>query len=372
MRILLVTISLHGQRGGGTAERTRQLALHLTALGRQCTVVAMEDGAHAQALRAAAIPVHITGYIRWKFHIPLVNLAALYRLVKWADRVHILGYWNLLSVASAWVARASGRPYALSAAGEFTALECPRPANVCFHRLFGIGMIRNARSIIAITPLERDQIGARFGHFAPPIAVIPNGVTISPAPARPATFATRTALVFIGRLAPIKGPDLLLEAFALIADRYPDVELILAGPDFGLAAQLSARIAELGLEERASLVGFVDEETRNRLLERALLVCIPSRAEAMSLIALEAGAAGLPVLLTDQCGFDEVAAVGGGTVVPATVTDLSEGLEELLAERETLGARGQRLRDHVGAHYAWPKVAGLLDQHLSTLGPVPR
>lgn len=368
--ILLVTISLHDQHGGGTAGRTRQLATHLAALGRRCEVVTMEGGVHADALRAAGIPVQVTGYVRPKFHVPLINPFGLYRLVRRADSIHILGYWNLLSVAVGWMARAVGRPYALSAAGEFATLAQPRRAARWFHRLFGIGMIRHARSLIAITPLERDEVAERFGREAPPIVIIPNGVAIPPAMVPPT--AERKTVLFLGRLAPIKGPDLLLEAFHSITHRHPDLELVLAGPDFGLRDQLAARIAQLGLGGRVRLAGFVDERERAALFGQALVVCVPSRNEAMSLVALEAGAAGLPVLLTDRCGFDEVATIGGGAVTPATVPGLAAGLERLLADREGLAAMGQRLHDHVCARYAWPRIAVLLQDHLAGLNSTPQ
>ncbi len=141
----------------------------------------------------------------------------------------------------------------------------------------------------------------------------------------------------------------------------------MAGPDFGLQTSLAARVAELGLGARVVLAHYVDEPARTALFDRALLACIPSRAEAMSLVALEAGAAGVPVLLTDQCGFDDVAAVDGGAVVPATVAGLTDGLDRLLADRSALAAKGRRLRDHISHRYAWPAVSAAFRDCLAAL-----
>jgi glycosyltransferase involved in cell wall biosynthesis len=367
LTILLISISLHPGRGGGTAERTRRLALHLAALGSACQVVTMEGGAYADELRAAGVPVLVTGYAKVKFHLPFINPFALYRVMRTAQSVHILGYWNLLSVAASWIARTQGRPYVLSAAGEFAALDHPRPIARLFHRLFGRDMVRHASSLIAITPLERDQIVDRFGQAGQEVIIIPNGVVIPTAIPAPGRISTKPILLFVGRLASIKGPDLLLEAFALIAKQFPNLQLVLAGPDFGLHDPLTARIKQLGLGNRVDLTGFIDEQSRAAWFDRALLACVPSRAEAMSLVALEAGAAGLPVLLTDQCGFDDVADVGGGAVVPATVDGLAEGLTHLLADQVALPAMGRRLQDHVAKVYAWPTIATRLRDHLSAL-----
>lgn len=368
MRILLVTISLDAERGGGTAERTRRLALGLAALGTPCEVVAMEDGVLADDLRQAGIPVHVTGSIRLKFRVPTINPFAFYKLVRRADRIHILGYWNMLSVATTRLARMLGRPYVLSAAGEFVGLAQPRPIARVFHRLFGVGMVRNAASLLAITSLERSQMMERFGSLAPEIFILPNGVP-GPIASSPPSPEGRKIVLFVGRLAPIKGPDLLLEAFASVAGRHPDVQLVLAGPDFGLRDQLADRIVALGLEDRICLAGYVDEDRRSALFENALFLCVPSRAEAMALVGLEAGAAGLPLLLTDQCGFDEVAEIGGGAVVPATVEGLAAGLDRLLADRGELTSMGERLRAHIRDNYTWPRLAGIFRDRLAALEP---
>lgn len=371
MRVLLVTISLDAERGGGTAERTRRLALALAALGTPCEVLAMEDGSLADELRRAGIPVHATGSIRLRFRLPFLNPLLLYSLVRRADRIHVLGYWNLLSVATTRVARMLGRPYVLSPAGEFAGLVRPRPINRVFHRLFGVGMISNAASLLAITPLERSQMMEHLGSLAPEIFILPNGVP-DPTDSSCLPPEEKKIVLFVGRLAPIKGPDLLLEAFASVALRHPDVQLVLAGPDFGLRDRLADRIVELGLQDRILLAGYVDEDRRSALFGSALFLCVPSRAEAMALVSLEAGAAGLPLLLTDQCGFDEAAEIGGGAVVPATVEGLAAGLDRLLANRGELAPMGERLHAHIRDNYTWTRLAGTLRDRLAALEPRSR
>jgi glycosyltransferase involved in cell wall biosynthesis len=80
----------------------------------------------------------------------------------------------------------------------------------------------------------------------------------------------------------------------------------------------------------------------------------------MSIVVLEAGIAGTPVLLTDQCGFGEVATVGGGRVVAATVTNLAAGLDGLLTQRSELKGMGERLQAHVRKKFTWDVVVGRL------------
>ena len=181
-----------------------------------------------------------------------------------------------------------------------------------------------------------------------------------------------TSVLFMGRLAAIKGPDLLLDAFSLMAEQFPDVRLTMAGPDSSLLTQLKHRCTELGLDKRVTFPGFLGERERNAAFRDALLVVVPSRDEAMSLVALEAGAHAKPVLLTDRCGFDEVVHIGGGEVVCASVVALAESLRRLLSDHERLPVMGGRLREHVLAHHAWSRIAeGFIERiGVRTSGPM--
>jgi glycosyltransferase involved in cell wall biosynthesis len=99
-------------------------------------------------------------------------------------------------------------------------------------------------------------------------------------------------------------------------------------------------------------VGWLGGRDKVAAYRAADLVVIPSRQEAMSLVALEAGACGKPVLMTDRCGFDAAVDAGGAVAVPPEAACLAGALRELL-----LGGRldelGARLRDLVLREYVW-------------------
>jgi len=73
----------------------------------------------------------------------------------------------------------------------------------------------------------------------------------------------------------------------------------------------------------------------------------------MSLVALESGACGTPVLMTTECGFDDFPASGGGELVAADSRALAEGMKRLLGEPGALAAKGARLREYVLSRYTW-------------------
>jgi glycosyltransferase involved in cell wall biosynthesis len=364
MKVLLATMSLDAT-GTGTAQRTRFLARYLARAGADCQVVTMEDGDLAEGLRAEGVDVYATGFLKLPYHIPFINFRRLDRMVRRAEVLHLLGYWSLLSVFVAWRARSHGRPYFLSVAGEFASLTLQSPVKRVFHRLFGRKMIDGAHALVAITELERQQMVDLLRIDPGKIVVVPNGVEAAGTELqKDQRLPDSPFILFMGKLFEIKGPDLLLEAFANVADRFPDVHLVFAGADFGMLEGLTARRNALNLTDRVHFTGFMDERARQAAYQQMLMLVVPSRNEAMSLVALEAGAEARPVLLTDRCGFDDVQEVGGGRVVPATVQGLSDGLVDLLSHPERLNDMGSRLKAHVLTNCGWPSIADQLLRHL--------
>lgn len=368
MNILLTTVSLDSQRGGGTAERTRRLAEHLCHQSHQCVLATMQDGDLADDLRSKGMSVYATGVVKLRLKVPLISPLRLTQMVREADVIHLLGYWNLLSVVTAFLAAWFGKAYVLSAAGEFVGLDQPRPIALAFHHIFGKRVIRHANLLIAITRLEQQQIMQRFGLPRERVIVVPNGVE-EPAPQADAAveFPEAPFLLFVGRLASVKGPDLLVKAFSDVALEYPNLTLVMAGPDFGMLSELKSLIDGAHLENRVIFTGHLGEIDKSEAYCRALFLIVPSRAEAMSLVALEAGIVGTPVLLTDQCGFDEVEAIGGGQVVPASIEGLRAGLRSMLGRPSSLTAEGQALRSYVSQNYAWPAIVKRLIAHFEEL-----
>lgn len=333
------------------------MALALQKKGHQVTIVAIDGGDYIPSLEGVGVEVYAMGFARFIFTVPYVNLVRLARYVRQADGIHILGFWNLLSVATAALCRRFGKPHLLSVAGEFAGLVNPGLVRKLYYQLLGKPMIKGASGMVAITDLERAQIVERVEVKAEQVFVLPNGVSETASWANLAALPERPYALFVGRLTKIKGPDLLVEAFSQVAAQFPEFDLVVAGPDFGLGPMLQQRVAEAGLGKRVHFVGFLGEAERTAAYRRAAFLCVPSRSEAMSLVALEAGIAGTPVLITDQCGFDSVASVDGGRVVPATVEGLRGGLGWMLANSPQLQAMGERLKVHVSESFTWSRIA---------------
>jgi len=152
-----------------------------------------------------------------------------------------------------------------------------------------------------------------------------------------------------------KGVDLLLQAFARIAPLV-EAKLVIAG-DGRDVERVRRLAAELGLSDRIRLIGAIDGAAKSALLQRARLVCVPSRFETSSLVSLEAQASGTPVLAFDIPALREVVAPDSGVLVsPFDVGAYARELVRLLNAPEQCRAMGEAGRQFVG-RFHWDAVA---------------
>ena len=163
-------------------------------------------------------------------------------------------------------------------------------------------------------------------------------------------------ILYVGRLNPIKGPDLLVEAFCSLKNQFPDHHLVMAGPDEGMLSQLKKIVIQNKIEDRVHFIGHITGLDKSQALHAATLMAISSRQEAMSIVVLEAGAVGLPVLLTDHCGLNYLDGINCGIVTPATIDGIREGIKKILNDQDTLKDLGINLRAHVYENYLWSAV----------------
>lgn len=173
-------------------------------------------------------------------------------------------------------------------------------------------------------------------------------------------------LLFVGRVQPLKAPDLLIELAADLVRRRPDLAArlrvaVLGGPSgTGLERPrwLEDLAAARGISDR---VLFAPPTTRERLAQwyrAADLVTVPSHNESFGLVAVEAQACGTPVVAADVGGLS--IAVGGGVLVPShRVEEWSRVVESLLDDQARRAALGERAASHA-AQFGWRHTADRL------------
>lgn len=222
-----------------------------------------------------------------------------------------------------------------------------------------------ADAVFASGEVEAGQLMSHYGVAPERIEMLTPGVDLaffSPGQrwaARQAIgLGERPVLLFVGRIQPLKGVDLAVEALARL--RNESAVLVIVGGPSGLEGELTMqdlhrRIAHHGLEDR---VRFVDPQPHHLLSTyyRAADAClVPSRSESFGLVALEAAACGTPVVATDVGGLrnNVLDGVTGFLVPGRDPADFAARLDDVLADpllALRLGEKGaERARSHTWA-----------------------
>jgi len=156
-------------------------------------------------------------------------------------------------------------------------------------------------------------------------------------------------LLCVGRLSPEKGQVLLVEAAARLRDEGVDVEIVLVG-DGPSRGEIERKAAELRVQGKIRLTGWQSSADVRRWISESRALVVPSFAEGIPVVAMEAMALGRPVIATYVGGLPELVQPGeSGWLVPAgSVEDLASGLRELLrAPEPSLRRMGERGRQRV-------------------------
>jgi glycosyltransferase involved in cell wall biosynthesis len=237
----------------------------------------------------------------------------------------------------------------------FARLWVREPLVVLAHHFFGRTAFRQAAAPVAAALVAAEWLVPRLYRGLPVIAVsestraelvrgglrpadvrvVPNGVDHRRYRPGPEPRAPEPTVLALGRVEPYKRTELLVDAVAAL----PGVRLVVAGMGAGLGA-VRARARARGVADRVEIRGFVDEETKVRLLQTAHVVACASEKEGWGLTVVEAAACGTPAVVTDVPGLRDAVRDGEtGLLVPAgDVAALAHALGRVLGDA-ALGAR---------------------------------
>jgi glycosyltransferase involved in cell wall biosynthesis len=291
--------------------------------------------------------------------VHLVYLAEACRIVPWlaaGEIDHVHAHFGTNSAEVAMLAHAlGGPPWSFTVHGPEEFDKAP---------LLGLReKIARAHFVAAISSYGRSQL-YRLAARAdwPKIAVVPCGLEpvfhdLSPG----ATTAPR-CLVCVGRLCEQKGQLLLIETANLLAERGIDFELVLAG-DGEMRAPVEAAITDAGLQDRVRITGWISGEDVRSEISAARALVLPSFAEGLPVVIMEAMALKRPVISTYVAGIPELVRDGqDGWLVPAGDVDaLADAMQACLdAPTDALERMGDAARTRVMARHDVDRSAEVL------------
>lgn len=373
MRHLHFTQSLEPLEGGGLGTSAVSLHEHMKAAGVDSILCSTYGSTRQHSVAGIEEFERVTpGFL---YYSPAMRRQAP-QLVGESDVLHGHGLYVGTNLIFGREAHRQRKPLVYHVHGMFEPyiLGRSRWKKRLVHWLFEDRNIRDVRFWRALTGKEADQI--RASGARQPIAVIPNG--LDPAefsktvdPAAPIDTAlikdlrkNSLRLLFLGRIHPKKGLDMLLPAWAKMSAINKDWQLVVAGPDeAGYLTEIRAQARSLGIQDRIVFTGLVTGEAKTRLLRSADLFVLPSYSEGFPMGVLEAWACGLPVVATRECNVADISSAKAGWECNADTDSIVEALTMALsaseAERRERGSNGRRL---IEARYRWSSIVDDLTQ----------
>lgn len=278
------------------------------------------------------------------------------------DLVHCHDWMTALGGLA--IGRAMGVPVLMS-----VHLPQSAPTNVL---LENIGIVVSDGVVVNSGAVRAELAERHLGEGE--ITVIPNGVDLDQFPASDEP-PRRHEILFVGRLVPQKGVDVLLRSLGAVLRRHPDATLVIAGD--GQQQLYLERLARfLGLRERVSFLGWQARGDLAALYRASAVTAVPSLYEPFGLVALEAMSSGRPVVVSRLGGLAEIVddEVSGFTVQAGDHLDLATRLAALLSDAELARAMGRAARRRA-EQFGWAAIAdrtaSLYDSVARRLGAAP-
>lgn len=375
VRVLHVVSSLD-VRAGGTTAAVLGMSVAQARAGAAVTVLATfragYDPSAVSAMREEGVNVTLVGPVLGPLAWCRGIRAKVQRAVAASDIVHIHALWEEIQHQAAVDARRSNVPYIITPHGMLDpwSLSQSRWKKWAYMHW---RLRRNLKSAAALhyTARIEKQLCDRLCLRVPGI-IVPNGIDLSEYRELPRRDAFRERyqiqsdvplVLFLGRLHPKKGCEILIKGFAQAIARKEDAvsrkpNLVIAGPDSNsYQRELEALVSDCGLQDAVHFVGPLYAKEKLAAYVDADLFALISYQENFGIAVIEALAAGCPVLLSDQVNIhDLVETEQVGWVVPTEVDATARALRawlQFVGDPESMRTRARA----AASRYDWQSIA---------------
>lgn len=380
MRILKVVQAYYPfQEQGGPIVKVRALARGLVERGHEVTVLTADLGLAGRTDNGVKFDQGEWGWRSDQDGVKVIYLPTLahYRAltlnprvvgfgrasVGAFDLVHFYGLYDLLGPIIGTFCRKQGTPYIIEPMGMYHPIDRGFVLKRAWHLLAGTSFWRHATQIVATSEMEQQEL---VGVVQPPseLVVRYNGLNLAEFAELPArgTFrakwkipAQEPLILFLSRLLPRKGADLLIDAFASCCPNAG--RLVIAGPEGerGFRAYLEQRARNSGVESRVIFTGPLYDADKRAVLADSDVFALPSTYENFANAPAEAIACGVPVIITNACGIRNLVDGRAGLVIPPEKAALTDSLRRLLQDTQ-LYARFKSNCREVAAELNWSRL----------------
>jgi glycosyltransferase involved in cell wall biosynthesis len=302
---------------------------------------------------------------RYKFSFSLLQW--LNKNARQFDLAHIHAIFSPVTTLAATIARYHHLPYIIRPCGMLDPADLQKKKRL--KQIYATLLERpNLAGAAAIhfTSKEEAKISERFGLGStgkmpvPQDLVIPLGVTAGLFPKR-LRESQVPIILFMSRIEPKKGLDLLIPALESILGSGIDFHFILAGSnpqDADYETQIKVQIHNSPLAKYTTITGFVSGDLKVEVLTKADLFVLPSYYENFGIAVAEAMAAGVPVVISDRIHIaEDIQQAEAGWVGPLEVGAIANSIKSALLNPQERQRRGLNGKEYAKKHYNWEAIA---------------
>ncbi len=302
---------------------------------------------------------------RYKFSLALLQW--LNANASQFDLAHIHALFSPVTTLAATIARYHHLPYIIRPCGMLDPADLQKKKQL--KQIYGTlleGPNLAGAAAIHFTSKQEAKISERFGLGdtgkmpVPQDLVIPLGVTADVFPQRLRESQVPIVL-FMSRIEPKKGLDLLIPALESVLASGIDFQFILAGSnpqDADYEAEIKVKIQHSILAKYTTITGFVSGDLKVELLTNADLFVLPSYYENFGIAVAEAMAAGVPVAISDRVYiWEDIQQAEAGWVAPLEVGAIANSIKSALLNPQERQRRGLNGKEYAKKYYNWEAIA---------------
>ena len=377
MKILMLTWEYPPRIVGGIARVVHDLSKRLIKDGHEVTVVTYRDNADVpeyendkgvNVYRVDNYMIHPNNFIDWIMQLNFNMLSKATEIINKEGGFDVIHAHDWLVT---YAAKSLKNAYDIPIVATIHATEAGRNSGIHDETQRYINdtewmLTYEATEVIVNSNYMKNEIQRLFGLPFDKINVIPNGINLSNFTGierdydfrRQYAMDNEKIILYVGRLVYEKGVQHLIAAMPKILSNYNDAKLIIAGRG-GMMDELRAEASNLGLNDKIYFTGYLNSKQVQKMYKCADVAVFPSTYEPFGIVALEAMLAGVPVVVSDVGGLDEIVTHGvdGMKSYAGNANSIADSVTALLYDHQLATNVSKKAKQKVKDQFNWEKIA---------------
>ena len=376
MKILMLTWEYPPRIVGGIARVVHDLSKRLIKDGHEVTVVTYKDGdvpayendKGVQVYRVENYMIHPNNFIDWIMQLNFNLIAKASEIIQKEGKFDVIHAHDWL-VANA--AKALKNAFDIPIVSTIHATEAGRNSGIHDDTQRYINdtewlLTYESTEVIVNSNYMKNHVQGLFGLPFDKINVIPNGINLTNFNGierdydfrRQYAMDNEKIILYVGRLVYEKGVQHLISAMPKILENYHDAKLIIAGKG-GMLDELKGQAEAIGLSNKVYFTGYLNSKQVQKMYKCADVAVFPSTYEPFGIVALEAMLAGVPTVVSDIGGLNEIVdhGINGMKSYAGNCNSIADSVISLLYDKQLAANVSKKAKQKVKEEFNWNKIA---------------